>query len=44
MMKLLTFHKATFKENWDAYRYLREHKDSIEQSREQNKKKGANWL
>lgn len=44
VMKLLTFHKATFKENWDAYRYLREHKDSIEQSREQNKKKGANWM
>ena len=44
VMKLLSFHKATFKENWASYRYLREHKDSIEQSREQNKKKGANWL
>jgi GT2 family glycosyltransferase len=44
IIKLLTFHKATFRENWEAFRYLREHKDSIVQSRKQNKKKGANWL
>ena len=44
MLKLLAFHKAAFKENWNAFRYLCEHKDSIVRSREQNRKKGANWL
>lgn len=44
MAKLFSFHKSTFKENWDAYNYLRKNKRAIEQSREQNKKIGANWL
>ena len=44
MVKLFSFHKATFNENWNAYNYLRKNKRIIEQSREQNKKKGANWL
>lgn len=43
-LKLCTFHKATFKENWDAYTFLRKHKDVIEKSREQNKKIEASWL
>ncbi len=44
MVKLLTFHKATCKENWAAYRYLRQHKERIEQSRKQNKKTEDSWL
>ena len=44
LMKLLTFHKATFKENWGAYRYLKNNKASIEMSRRQNKTVGTNWL
>lgn len=43
-LKLLTFHKATFKENWEAYLYLRKYKAIIERSRIQNKQRGANWL
>ena len=44
LMKLFTFHKVTFMENWDAYCYLKKNKANIERSREQNKKKRANWL
>lgn len=44
IVKLFSFHKATFKENWNAYKFLMKHKTDIEQSREQNKKTGANWL
>lgn len=44
LMKLLTFHKATFKENWNAYRYLKKNKASVEMSRRQNKTIGVNWL
>lgn len=44
LLKLLTFHKATFKENWKAYCYLRKKKASIVQSREQNKEVGDSWL
>ena len=44
LMKLFTLHKATFKENWEAYRYLKKNKALIEQSREQNKKVAASWL
>ena len=44
MVKLLTFHKLTFKENWAAYRYLQKHKESIVQSRKQNKKMEPSWL
>lgn len=44
LVKLLSFHKATFKENWSAYRFLQKHKDSIEKSRRQNKKATGSWL
>lgn len=44
LLKFFTFHKATFKENWDAYRYLKNKKASIEMSREQNKKITHSWL
>ena len=44
LVKLLSFHKATFKENWNAYRYLINNKASIEMSRRQNKTNGTNWL
>lgn len=44
LLKLLGLHKTTFRENWGAYRYLKKNKVRIVQSREQNKKEGANWL
>lgn len=44
LIKFLTLHRATFKENWEAYRYLKKNKAIIEQSREQNKKVAASWL
>ena len=44
IMKLLTFHKATFKENWEAYRFLKRNRTCIEYSRNKNKTVGANWL
>lgn len=44
MLKLLTFHKATFKENWDAYCYLRRNNSRIKQSRNKNKTVGTTWL
>lgn len=44
LAKLLSFHKETFKENWDAYLFLRKQKDVIMMSREQNKKTEASWL
>lgn len=44
LLKLLTFHKATFKENWDAYCFIRRNKNRIEQSRNKNKTVGATWL
>lgn len=43
-VKLLTFHRSTFKENWNAYRYLKTNKASIVMSREQNKKVTHSWL
>lgn len=43
-VKLLTFHKATFRENKGAYHYLLAHKKEIEFSRQENKEKKANWL
>lgn len=43
-VKLLSFHKATFRENWNAYNYLKKNKSRIEQSREQNKNEMASWL
>lgn len=44
LVKLLSFHKATFKENWNACRFLKKHKDSVEKSRKQNKKVEASWI
>lgn len=44
MMKFISFHKATFRENWNAYCYLRKNKACIKRSREQNKKVMASWL
>lgn len=42
--KLLTFHKVTFRENWNAYRYLKRNKAKILRSRNQNVCVGPNWL
>lgn len=44
LIKFLMLHQATFKENWEAYRYLKKNKALIEQSRKQNKKVAASWL
>lgn len=44
LLKFFTFHKVTFTENWDAYRYLKQNRDRIELSRCQNKRIGKNWL
>lgn len=44
LIKLLTFHKSTFKENYHAWHFLKRHKESVIRSREQNVKIGANWL
>lgn len=42
--KLFSLHKDTFRENWEAYLYLRKNKASVEQSRKQNKNVGTTWL
>ena len=44
IVKLLTFHKATYEENKGAYQYLMAHRQEIEFSRKENKEKKANWL
>lgn len=44
IVKLLSFHKATFVENKSAYQYLVAHRQEIEYSRKENKEKKANWL
>lgn len=44
LLKLFTLHRATFKENLNAYCYLRKNKTRIEKSRKQNKIMAANWL
>jgi GT2 family glycosyltransferase len=44
LLKLLSFRRKTFKANWNAYCYLRKNKESIEQSRRQNKMPGLSWL
>lgn len=44
LVKLFTFHRKTFKANWEAYRFLRKNKKIIEQSRRQNKIPGTTWL
>ena len=43
-LKLLSFHKDTFKENWLAFQYLNNNRERIRLSREHNKVKGPNWL
>lgn len=42
--KLLGFHKVTFIENWESYRFLRGHREDILKSRKKNKELGPNWL
>lgn len=42
--KLLTLHKHTFVENWNAYRFLKINLNKIMLSRTENAKKKANWL
>lgn len=42
--KLLTLRKTTFRENWNAYRYLKMNKAKIISSRKQNVCVGPNWL
>lgn len=44
LVKLFAFHKSTFRENWSAYRYLKEKRHLIEKSRKQNVEVGPNWL
>lgn len=44
LAKLFSFHKGTFKENWESYRYLMKNKDHIGRSRKQNKTAGPSWL
>lgn len=44
LIKFLSLHQTTFKENLNAYRYLKKNKMRIGQSREQNKKVAASWL
>ena len=44
LIKFLSLHQAAFKKNWGAYRYLKQNKTRIGQSREQNKKVTASWL
>lgn len=44
VIKLLTFHKQTFVENWKAYVYLRSNLKRILASRMQNHKKERSWL
>ncbi|MCR5574960.1 MAG: glycosyltransferase family 2 protein [Bacteroidaceae bacterium] len=44
MIKMFSFHKATFFENWEAFQYLRRNRRRIEISRHQNKQVGENWL
>lgn len=42
--KLLTLHKHTFIENWNAYRFLKINLSKIMLSRTENAKNKANWL
>ena len=43
-IKLLTFHKKTFVENWRAYKFLKKNIKKILYSRKKNVKKNPNWL
>ena len=44
IFKLICLHKATFLENWRAYKFIKKHKKELAFSRETNKKKGSHWL
>lgn len=44
IIKLLTFHKHTFMENWSAYKFIRKELKNILLSRSENTQKKANWL
>ena len=44
IQKALQFHKKSFDLARRSYRYLKANCDAINKSREQNKKRGANWL
>ena len=44
IVKLLTLHKHTFVENWQAYRYSKRNLSEILLSRSENTQKKANWL
>ena len=44
LAKLLTFHRMTFKENWNSYCFLKKNYGRIMASREQEKKSEPSWL
>lgn len=44
IVKLLTLHKQTFVENWNAYNFIRKKMKNILLSRSENTQKKANWL
>ena len=44
IVKLLTLHKQTFVENWNAYNFIRRKMKNILLSRRENTQKKANWL
>ena len=44
IVKLLTLHKQTFVENWNAYNFIRRKMKNILLSRSENAQKKANWL
>lgn len=44
LAKLLTFHRKTFKENWNSYCFLKKNCGCIMASREQEKKAEPSWL
>lgn len=44
IIKLLSLHKHTFVENWDAYKFIRNNLKNILLSRSENSQKKTNWL
>ena len=44
IVKLLTLHRQTFVENWNAYKFVKSNLKSILLSRSENTQKKANWL
>lgn len=44
IVKLLTLHKQTFVENWNAYNFIRKNLKNILLSRSENTQQKANWL